>query len=207
MRPLTCAIRGGIQALTTPSSKALEAALGRLPTGFAWGRDPTTGSGVGRSCPADLLASRDDRVPARRGLEDGGRRGGGAALRYRARRTWRGNPVRDLQPPQLRPTPSRPGEGEVPRLRRARWWAPRHSRGQYVRSGAGGMAITYRMNALLDRASDNGVVLHLARMALLGQRADCHFGLGSTCRTARRPWVRPTSADTSAETSSLARPG
>ncbi len=52
------------------------------------------------------------------------------------------------------------------------------SREEYVRAGAGGMAIAYRLNALLDRASDNGVVLHLSAMALLGQRPDCHLWPG-----------------------------
>jgi hypothetical protein len=52
------------------------------------------------------------------------------------------------------------------------------AREQYVRAGAGGMAVAYRLNALLDRASDNGVVMHLAGMGLLGDRPDCNLWPG-----------------------------
>lgn len=48
----------------------------------------------------------------------------------------------------------------------------------YLRAGAGGIAVAYRLNALLDRASDNGVVMHLAGLALLGDREDCNLWPG-----------------------------
>lgn len=48
----------------------------------------------------------------------------------------------------------------------------------YSRAANGGMAVSYRLNALLDRASDNGVVMHLAGMALLQERPDAHLWPG-----------------------------
>lgn len=158
-----------IQVLTTPRSKALAAALRRLPSGTPeadiarlaaeWG-----GRAQQTFSPVDTIASR------LAGLS----------------KTAVGDAVEELCAVGLAERgaaivcPTCSLRSFVPlALTEARARCPAcRAGGDYARAGAGGMAITYRLNALLDRASDNGVVLHLTGMALLGQRPDCHLWPG-----------------------------
>lgn len=158
-----------IQALTTPRSKALAAALRRLPMGTpeaVIGRLAAEWGGRAQQTflPVETIASRLNRV-SKASVGDAveelcavGLAERGAAI-VCSTCSLRSFVALTLAEPRAKCPACGAG-------------------GEYVRAGAGGMAITYRLNALLDRASDNGVALHLSGMALLGSRADCHLWPG-----------------------------
>lgn len=171
--------RGGvvrvIQALTTPRSKALATALRRLPVGTPeaeltrlaaeWG-----GRAQQTFALVDTIASRLQGI-SKTAVGDAveelcavglAERGAAIVCSTCSLRSF-------VQLPLAGALATCPACGAV---------------GDYVRAGAGGMGIHYRLNALLDRASDNGVVLHLSGMALLGLRADSHLWPGVNLSTA-----------------------
>lgn len=158
-----------IQALTTPRSKSLARALRRLPAGTPeaevmrlateWG-----GRAQQSFSTVEALTSRVSGV-SKKAVSDAAEELCGAKLAERgAVVACRTCSLRSFVALAL----------ATPRARCPACGAAE----AYVRAGAGGMALAYRLNALLDRASDNGVVLHLAGMALLASRPDCHLWPG-----------------------------
>jgi len=166
-----------IQALTTPRSKTLAAALRQLPAGTPEAditRLAAEWGGRARQSFAtfEALASRLAGV-SKKAVGDAAEQLCAAGLAERGA-------VVECATCSLRsfvPLAVTTGRAECPACA---------ARGGYLRAGGGGIAVAYRLNALLDRASDNGVIIHLAGMALLSGEPDCHLWPGVDLTRASR---------------------